>query len=102
VHAVVTIACAMAVVALALRHLPRREGALAVASGLAAFFGIGYLWLFALWIIVPRLEPLFAALPGIYPKAILAMLLYYTPPMLAALATVRLVARAARRDRMTE
>ena len=62
----------MAVVALALRHLPRREGALAVASGLAAFFGIGYLWLFALWIIVPRLEPLFAALPGIYPKAILA------------------------------
>ena len=92
----------MAVGALALRHLPRREAALAVVSGLAAFFGVGYLWLFALWIIVPQLEPFFAALPGIYPKAVLAMLLYYTPPMLAALGAVRLVARAVRRDRMTE
>jgi len=101
VHAVVTIACAMAVVALALRRLPRRQGALAAISGLAAFFGVGYLWLFVLWITAPRLEPLFAALPGIYPKAILAMLLYYTPPMLAALGTVRVVAHAARRDRMT-
>jgi hypothetical protein len=101
VHAVVTIACAMAVVTLALRRLPRREGAVAALSGLGAFFGAGYLWLFVLWITVPRLEPLFAALPGIYPRATLAMLLYYAPPMLAALGTVRLVARAARRDRMT-
>jgi hypothetical protein len=38
----------------------------------------------------------FSALPGVYIKAIFALLLYFAPPTLAALAAVRLVARAPR------
>ena len=99
-HVVVAIACAMVVVAAALHGVPRRIGILAAAAGLATFLAFGYVWVFVMWAAVPRLEPVFLALPGVYSRALLALLLYFAPPTLAALGAVRLVARAARRDRM--
>jgi len=96
----IAVACAAVVVALAMRGVPRRVGAVRALGGVVTFCGVGYLWVLAMWIVVPRLEPVFSALPGVYLKAILALLLSFAPPTLAALAVVRLVARAARRDRM--
>src|SRR3989442_8129536 len=83
-----------------MRGVPRRVGAVRALGGVVTFCGVGYLWVLAMWIVVPRLEPVFSALPGVYLKAILALLLSFSPPTLAALAVVRLVARAAPRARM--
>src|SRR2546426_9141906 len=82
-----------------MRGVPRRVGVVRAVGGVVTFCGVGYLWVLAMWIVVPRLEPVFSTLPGVYLKAILALLLYFAPPTLAALAVVRLVARAARRRR---
>jgi hypothetical protein len=97
----VAIACAVAVIAFAIRGVPRRVGVLRAVGGVLTFCGVGYLWVLAMWVAVPRLQPVFSALPGVYLKTIFAMLLYFAPPTLAALAAVELVGRGARRDRMT-
>ncbi|HZF04263.1 MAG TPA: hypothetical protein VE932_08030 [Patescibacteria group bacterium] len=96
----IAVACAVVVVALAMRGVPRRVGVVRAVGGVVTFCSVGYLWILAMWIAVPRLSPVFSALPGVYLKAILALLLYFAPPTLAALAAVRLIAGAARRDRM--
>ena len=90
----IAVACAAVVVALAMRRVPRRVGAVRALGGVVTFCGVGYLWVLAMWIVVPRLEPVFSALPGVYLKAILALLLSFAPPTLAALAV-----GAARRPR---
>ena len=100
-QALIAIACALAVVAFAIRGVPRRVGVVRAVAGIVTFGGVGLLWVRAMWIVVPRLEPVFSALPGVYLKAIFALLLYFVPPTLAALVAVRLVAGGARRDRMT-
>jgi hypothetical protein len=96
VQFLIAIGCAVAVVAVAMRGVPRRIGALRAVSGVVTFCGIGYLWVLAMWIAIPRLEPVFSALPGLSIKAIFALLLYFAPPTPAALAAVRLAARAPR------
>jgi hypothetical protein len=100
VQFLIAIGCAVAVVAVAMRGVPRRVGALRAVSGVVTFCGAGYLWVLAMWMAVPRLDPVFSALLGVYVKAIFALLLYFAPPTLAALAAVELVGRGARRDRM--
>jgi hypothetical protein len=100
VQLLIAIGCVVAVVAIAIRGVPRRVGAVRVVSGVVTFGVVGYLWVLAMWIAVPRLEPVFSALPGVYVKAIVALLLYFAPPTLAALAAVQLVGRGARRARM--
>jgi hypothetical protein len=101
VHAVVALACLMVVAAVALSGVPRRVGVVAAAAGIATFLVAGYAWVFVMWAAVPRLEPVFAALPGVYAKAVLALLLSFAPPTLAALGAVRLLTRGARRARMS-
>jgi hypothetical protein len=101
VHAVVAVACLMVVVAVALSGVPRRVGVVAAVAGIATFLVAGYAWVFVMWAAVPRLEPVFSALPGVYAKAALALLLYFATPTLAALGTVRLLTRGARRARMS-
>ena len=99
-HALVAVACAALIVALALRGVPRRVGVLLALVGVFAFSSVGYLWLLAMWIIVPRLDAVFAALPGVHLKGLFAMLLYFGPPTVAGLAAIGFLGSRSRRARM--
>src|SRR5438445_201307 len=49
-----------------MRGVPRRVGVVRAVGGVVTFCGVGYLWVLAMWIVVPRLEPVFSTLPGVY------------------------------------
>src|SRR5881397_4404030 len=47
----IAVACAAVVVALAMRGVPRRVGAVRALGGVVTFCGVGYLWVLAMWLV---------------------------------------------------
>ncbi len=97
---VVAIACAVAVVFVAVRGEPLAAGVRRAAAGVGAFCVAGYLWVNALWVVVPWLAPVFAALRGVGLDTAFGFLVYFAPPTAAGLAALRLVG-SSRRARMS-
>jgi hypothetical protein len=60
---------------------------------------IGYLWFMALFVVPRVFEPIVLALRRVHLDGAFVLVLYFAPPLVAALGTVRLLSRAAHRDR---
>ena len=81
----------------ALWRVPTWIGALHAAAGLAVYALIGYLWVFALSFAPKVMEPIVAPLRGVHLDRVFVLLVYFVPPVIAALVTVRVLGR----DRMS-
>ena len=95
-HVLIAIAVGVAIVMYAARGVPRRTAVVRATVAVLTFCAIGYVWLLVLFGLVARLERVFDAVPEGYPRAVFALLLWYAPPTLIALAAVRLVPRGSR------
>ena len=94
---VLAIALGVAIVVYALWRVPAGTGILHAAAGLVVYALVGYLWIIAL-VFSPRiLEPMVAPLRGLHLEGVAVLLVYFAPPLLAALVTVRVLGR----DRMS-
>jgi hypothetical protein len=94
---VVAIALGVAVVAYALVRVPTWIGVLHAAAGVVVYAIVGYLWVVTLFIAPGLVEPIVAPLRGLHLDRPLVLLLYFAPPLGAALLTVRVLGR----DRMS-
>jgi hypothetical protein len=92
------IALAVGIVAYALWRVPAWVGVAHAAAGLAVYAVVGYLWLIALFVVPRIFEPIFLALRRVHLHGAFALILYFAPPLVAALGTVTLLRR--RRARM--
>jgi hypothetical protein len=90
---VLAIALAAAIVAYAVWRMPGWLGVAHAAAGLVVYAVVGYLWFITLFM-APRLfELIVLALKRIHLGAGFVFILYFAPPFLAALLTVRLFGR---------
>jgi hypothetical protein len=94
---VLAIALGVAVVAYALWRVPGGIGVLHAAAGLVVYAVVGYLWIVALFFSPRVLDPMVASLRGVHLEGVRVLLVYFAPPLLAALVTVRVLGR----DRMS-
>ena len=85
------------IVVYALWRVPSGIGVLHAAAGLVVYALIGYLWIIALFFSPRMVEPIVAPLRGLYLDGLFVLLLYFAPPVMAALVTVRVLGR----DRMS-
>ena len=94
---VLAIALGIAIVVYALWRVPAGIGILHAAAGLVVYALVGYLWIIALFFSPRVLEPMVAPLRGVHLEGVGVLLVYFAPPLLAALVTVRVLGR----DRMS-
>jgi hypothetical protein len=94
---VLAIALGVGIVAYAVWRVPTGMGVLHAAAGLVVYALIGYVWIIALLFAPRMLEPIVAPLRGLYLDGVFVLLLYFAPPLVAALVTVRVLGR----DRMS-
>jgi hypothetical protein len=91
------IALGVGIAAYALWRVPTWIGVLHAAAGLVVYAVIGYMWILALFFSPKIVEPIIAPLRRVHLDAVFVLLLYFAPPVVAALVTVRLLGR----DRMS-
>lgn len=94
---VLAIGLGVGIVAYALWRVPSGIGVLHAAAGIVVYALAGYLWILALFFAPTLVEPMVAPLRGVHLDGLFVVLLYFAPPLVAALATVRLLGR----DRMS-
>jgi hypothetical protein len=94
---VLAIALGVGVVVYALWRVPTWVGVLHAAAGLVVYALIGYMWIIALFFSPRMVEPMVAPLRRVHLDGMFVLLLYFAPPVVAALVTVRLLGR----DRMS-
>jgi hypothetical protein len=94
---VLAIGLGVVIVAYALWRVPMWLGVLHAAAGLVVYAVIGYLWIIALVFAPGVLEAIVSPLRGIHLDRIIVLLVYFAPPVGAALVTVRVLGR----DRMS-
>ena len=95
---IIAIALAVGIVAYALWRVPAWVGIAHAAAGLAVYALVGYLWIITLFVVPRVFEPIFLALRRVHLHGVFALMLYFAPPLAAALGTVTLLRR--RRARM--
>ena len=93
----VAMALGAAIVAYALSRVPTWIGVLHAAAGVVVYALLGYLWVIALFFAPGLVEPMVAPLRGVRLDGVAALVLYFAPPLVAALVTVRVLGR----DRMS-
>ena len=94
---VLAIALGIGIVVYALWRVPTAIGVLHAAAGLVVYALIGYVWIVALFFAARMVEPIVAPLRGLYLDTVFVLLLYFAPPLVAAVVTVRVLGR----DRMS-
>jgi hypothetical protein len=85
------------IVAYALWRAPTWLGVLHAAAGIVVYGVIGYLWITALFVAPKVVEPIISPLRPLHLDGIFELLLYFAPPLVAALLMVRMLGR----DRMS-
>ena len=95
------VALAIGIVAYAFWRVPRWVGVVPAVAGLVVYGAAGYVWFLALFVVPPRLfEPIVLALRRMQLDGLVfALLVYFAPPLIAALFAVHLLARATDGDR---
>lgn len=78
-------------------RVPGGTGILHAAAGLVVYALVGYGWIVALFFSPRVLDPMVAPLRGVHLEGVGVLLVYFAPPLLAALVTVRVLGR----DRMS-
>lgn len=91
------IALGAAIVVYAVWRVPTRIGVLHAAAGLVVYALVGYLWIIALFFAPGLIEPLVTPLRDAHLDRLLIVLVYFAPPLAAALVTLRVLGR----DRMS-
>jgi len=91
------IALGAAVVVYAVWRAPSAIGWLHAAAGIVVFALAGYVWVIALFFAPGLIEPMIAPWRAVHLERLFVLLLYFAPPLVAALLTVRVLGR----DRMS-
>ena len=94
---VLAIVLGVGIVAYALWRVPTWLGVLHAAAGIVVYGVIGYLWIIALFFAPAVVEPVVSLMRPVHLDRLFALLLYFAPPLAAALLTVRVLGR----DRMS-
>jgi hypothetical protein len=94
---VLAIALGVGIVVYALWRVPTGIGVLHAAAGLVVYAVVGYLWIIALFFAPRMVEPIVSPLRAVHLDGVFVLLLYFAPPVVAALVTIRLLGR----DRMS-
>ena len=93
----VAIALGAAIVVYAVWRVPSGLGWLHAAAGIVVYALAGYVWVIALFFAPRLIEPMITPWRALHLDRLVVLLLYFAPPLLAALLTVRLLGR----DRMS-
>jgi hypothetical protein len=94
---VLAIGFGVAVVVYAMWRSPGWIGVLRAAAGVVVYGLVGYLWIVALFFSASVVEPMVSPLRAVGLDRVFALVLYFAPPLVAGLVTVRVLDR----DRMS-
>ena len=93
----VAIALGAAVVVYAVWRAPSAIGWLHAAAGIVVYGLAGFVWVIAVSVAPGLIEPMIAPWRAMHLERLFVVLLYFAPPLVAALLTVRVLGR----DRMS-